>query len=80
MAHAATKSGYTGAPQQHAPAVKQTFEVAARPTVKTGLVGWLTTVDHKKIGMMYGGSSSFRTTASSAPSSTTRCSRCTARR
>src|SRR6266568_5284323 len=25
-----------------------------RPTSKTGLVSWLTTVDHKKIGFLYG--------------------------
>jgi cytochrome c oxidase subunit 1 len=25
-----------------------------RPTAKTGLVGWLTTVDHKRIGFLYG--------------------------
>src|SRR3954466_10105510 len=25
-----------------------------RPTAKTGLVSWLTTVDHKKIGFLYG--------------------------
>ena len=25
-----------------------------RPTAKSGLVGWLTTVDHKKIGLLYG--------------------------
>jgi cytochrome c oxidase subunit 1 len=25
-----------------------------RPTAKTGLVSWLTTVDHKKIGLLYG--------------------------
>ena len=25
-----------------------------RPTAKTGLMSWLTTVDHKKIGFMYG--------------------------
>ncbi len=25
-----------------------------RPTAKTGLVSWLTTVDHKRIGLMYG--------------------------
>ena len=53
MAYAQAKSDYTGT--VHAPAVKQTFEVMARPTAKTGLVGWLTTVDHKKIGMMYAG-------------------------
>ena len=28
--------------------------VFSRPTATTGLVGWLTTVDHKKIGIMYG--------------------------
>ena len=26
----------------------------ARPTAKTGIWGWMTTVDHKKIGIMYG--------------------------
>ncbi len=26
----------------------------ARPTSKSGLVGWLTTVDHKRIGILYG--------------------------
>ncbi|BET67279.1 cytochrome c oxidase subunit I [Opitutales bacterium ASA1] len=30
-----------------------------RPTAKTGLVGWLTTVDHKKIGILYGVSAVF---------------------
>ncbi|MGA3007027.1 MAG: cytochrome c oxidase subunit I [Opitutaceae bacterium] len=25
-----------------------------RPTAKTGLIGWLTTVDHKRIGFLYG--------------------------
>ncbi|TVR54522.1 MAG: cytochrome c oxidase subunit I [Puniceicoccaceae bacterium] len=30
------------------------INLLARPTAKTGLVGWLTTVDHKKIGIMYG--------------------------
>ena len=30
-----------------------------RPTAKTGLVSWLTTVDHKRIGMMYGISALF---------------------
>ncbi len=51
MAHAIAKSDYTapgGAPAK-------TFELFPRPTAKTGLVGWLTSVDHKKIGMMYGG-------------------------
>ncbi|MGH2768027.1 MAG: cbb3-type cytochrome c oxidase subunit I, partial [Actinomycetota bacterium] len=26
----------------------------ARPKAKTGLVSWLTTVDHKRIGILYG--------------------------
>ena len=26
----------------------------AHPTAKSGLMGWLTTVDHKKIGFLYG--------------------------
>ena len=30
-----------------------------RPTAKTGIVSWLTTVDHKKIGLMYGISALF---------------------
>ena len=28
--------------------------VFSRPTATTGVIGWLTTVDHKKIGIMYG--------------------------
>ena len=31
-----------------------TTTIFRRPKVKTGLLGWLTTVDHKKIGIMYG--------------------------
>jgi cytochrome c oxidase subunit 1 len=30
-----------------------------RPTAKTGIVGWLTTVDHKRIGFLYGVSALF---------------------
>jgi cytochrome c oxidase subunit I len=30
-----------------------------RPTAKTGLISWLTTVDHKRIGMLYGMSALF---------------------
>ena len=52
MAEALVKHAFTGA--GHPPA-KATFELMARPTAKTGLVSWLTTVDHKKIGMLYGG-------------------------
>lgn len=28
--------------------------VFARPTAKTGIVSWLTTVDHKRVGLLYG--------------------------
>jgi cytochrome c oxidase subunit 1 len=51
MAQAIAKSDYSGA--EHAPA--KTFDLFPRPTAKTGLVSWLTTVDHKRIGMLYGG-------------------------
>src|SRR5882757_6526607 len=37
--------------EDHAPA--KTF-VLWRPAAKTGLMGWLTTVDHKRIGFLYG--------------------------
>src|SRR3954470_18459889 len=37
--------------EEHAPA--KTF-LFWRPTAQTGLMGWLTTVDHKKIGFLYG--------------------------
>ena len=30
-----------------------------RPSAKTGLLGWLTTVDHKRIGFLYGLSALF---------------------
>jgi len=33
--------------------------VLYRPTAKTGLMGWLTTVDHKRIGFLYGISALF---------------------
>lgn len=39
-----------------APAFDGTFK---RPYKKTGLIGWLTTVDHKKIGILYGLSALF---------------------
>jgi cytochrome c oxidase subunit 1 len=38
--------------EEHA-AAKPSF-VLWRPTAKTGLMSWLTTVDHKKIGFLYG--------------------------
>lgn len=40
----------------HAPTPAGVF---ARPTAKTGLVSWLTTVDHKRIGILYGVSALF---------------------
>jgi cytochrome c oxidase subunit 1 len=40
------------AKDEHAPA-KPSF-VLWRPSAKTGLMSWLTTVDHKKIGFLYG--------------------------
>ncbi len=33
--------------------------IFTRPTAKTGLVSWLTTVDHKRIGLLYGFSALF---------------------
>jgi cytochrome c oxidase subunit 1 len=38
-------------PKEHA---SQKHLVIWRPTAKTGLVSWLTTVDHKRIGFLYG--------------------------
>src|SRR5690625_5866655 len=42
----------------HAPAEveaeQKSFSWLPRPTKTTGLVGWMTTVDHKRIGLMYG--------------------------
>ena len=50
----------------HAPLITQEEPVAAkrpwlftRPTAKTGLVSWLTTVDHKRVGLLYGFSALF---------------------
>jgi cytochrome c oxidase subunit 1 len=51
MAEALAKSDFIGHEQ---PAGARPFLLFRRPTAKTGLVGWLTTVDHKKIGLMYG--------------------------
>ncbi|HLF70266.1 MAG TPA: cbb3-type cytochrome c oxidase subunit I, partial [Actinomycetota bacterium] len=34
--------------------VVETPRILRRPSSKTGIVGWLTTVDHKKIGILYG--------------------------
>ena len=50
MADALVKSDFLPK-EAHAPV--KTGLLFARPTTKTGLVGWLTTVDHKKIGVLY---------------------------
>ncbi|MBA4138439.1 MAG: cytochrome c oxidase subunit I [Opitutus sp.] len=52
MAQALAKSDYHGGTEHAAP---KPIELLPRPMAKTGLVGWLTTVDHKKIGLMYAG-------------------------
>ncbi len=52
MADALVKSDYLG--KEHAADTKP-FILFRRPTAKTGLFSWLTTVDHKRIGMLYGG-------------------------
>ena len=55
MADALAKTGFLGK-EEHAPT--KTF-VLWRPTAKTGLMSWLTTVDHKRIGFLYGISALF---------------------
>jgi cytochrome c oxidase subunit 1 len=37
-----------------APAARRRHEWFSRPTATTGWVSWLTTVDHKRIGILYG--------------------------
>ena len=51
MAEALAKSEFIG---HDAPAGVRPFTLFRRPRASTGLVAWLTTVDHKKIGLMYG--------------------------
>ncbi len=89
-----------GAPQP--PAVvtpSKALGVFRRPVATTGWRSWLFTVDHKKLGIMYGVAAMVffvvggiealliraqlagpNGTSVLAPSSTTRCSRCTRRR
>ena len=45
--------------ERETPAGSHPLGLFKRPTAKTGLVGWLTTVDHKKIGILYGVSAVF---------------------
>ena len=49
MAHALARSDFIG----ETPAGVRPVTLLGRPRAQTGLVSWLTTVDHKKIGMMY---------------------------
>ncbi len=55
MADALVKSDFLGQEDQ---AAAKPF-VIWRPTSKTGLISWLTTVDHKRIGFLYGISALF---------------------
>ncbi|MBX3736197.1 MAG: cytochrome c oxidase subunit I [Candidatus Didemnitutus sp.] len=52
MAQALAKSEYHGGTEHAAP---KPISLLPRPMAKNGLVAWLTTVDHKKIGLMYAG-------------------------
>ena len=56
MDHSLTKTGFIG--QEEAATAKRSW-LFTRPTAKTGLVSWLTTVDHKRIGILYGISALF---------------------
>jgi cytochrome c oxidase subunit 1 len=56
MAQALAKSEYHGGTEHAAP---KPIALLPRPMAKTGLVSWLTTVDHKKIGLMYAGFACF---------------------
>jgi cytochrome c oxidase subunit 1 len=51
------RSNFIGKEEKHA--VEKRPWILTRPTAKTGLVSWLTTVDHKKVGMLYGCSALF---------------------
>jgi cytochrome c oxidase subunit 1 len=55
MADALVNSDFLG---KEAPAAPKAL-VLWRPTAKTGLISWLTTVDHKRIGFLYGLSALF---------------------
>ena len=55
MADAIVRSNFLGKGDRASP---KPF-VLWRPTAKTGIVSWLTTVDHKRIGFLYGISALF---------------------
>ncbi|GAB1489197.1 cytochrome c oxidase subunit I [Opitutaceae bacterium] len=54
---ALAKSDFIGK-EEHAGAEKRSW-LFTRPTAKTGIISWLTTVDHKRVGLLYGISSLF---------------------
>ena len=56
MADAIVKSDFIG---KEDGAGTRPFFLFRRPTMKHGLFGWLTTVDHKRIGLLYGMSAMF---------------------
>ena len=58
MATALTKTAFIGKDAPIAPAERRSW-IFARPTASTGLASWLTTVDHKRIGLLYGISALF---------------------
>lgn len=57
MDQSLTKSEFIGH-EEHAPEAKRSL-LFSRPDHKTGIVSWLTTVDHKRIGFLYGISALF---------------------
>ena len=54
-----TKTDFVGHDAAVEAPVEKRSWLLTRPTAKTGLISWLTTVDHKKIGLMYGISALF---------------------
>ena len=56
MAEALTRSEFIA---REAPSAARPFLLFRRPRIHTGLLSWLTTVDHKKIGLMYGAFATF---------------------
>ena len=58
MATALTKTAFIGKDAPIAPAERRSW-IFARPTASTCLASWLTTVDHKRIGLLYGISALF---------------------
>ena len=70
MADAIAKSDFLGGEEKAAPKSL----VLWRPTAKTGLISWLTTVDHKRIGFLYGISALFFSSSAAWRRSSSACS------